>query len=87
MTNIRDPGHWRNRPKEVREAVSLLAEIVNAAETVIGRDPRSRSERAQSRTEHADHKKFADIDATMPDPCHHVAADADVGRVCRMAAP
>src|SRR5262245_43152747 len=54
--------------KETREVESFLIEIVDTAEALIGGDPRLHSDLAEGTTEGADHKAFADIDATMPDP-------------------
>jgi hypothetical protein len=73
--------------KETREAKPFLVEIVDTAEALIGGDPRSRIDFAQSTTEGADHKAFADTDATMPDPSYHIVTDSDEGRIRRIAVP
>ena len=62
------PRALKESVKETREAESFLVEIVDTAEALIGGDPRLHSDLAEGTTEGADHKAFADIDATMPDP-------------------
>jgi hypothetical protein len=59
MINIRDPA-LKESVKETRQAEMFLVEIVDTAEALIGCDPRSRSDFAQSTTEGTDHKAFAD---------------------------
>ena len=73
--------------KETREVESFPIEIVDAAEALIGGDPRLHSDLAEGTTEGADHKAFADIDATMPDPSYHIVTDSDVGWIHRIAVP
>ena len=62
------PRALKESVKETRESESFLVEIVDTAEALIGGDPRLHSDLAEGTTEGADHKAFADIDATMPDP-------------------
>jgi hypothetical protein len=71
--------------KETCEADSFLVEIVDTAEVLIGGDPRSSSDFAQSTTEGTDRKGFVDIDATMPDSSYYIVADSDVGWIRRIA--
>jgi hypothetical protein len=73
--------------KEISEAGAFLIKIVDTTEALIGGDPQSRSDFAQTTTEGTDHKAFADIDATMPDPSYHIVTDSDVGRIRRVAVP
>ena len=71
------PGALKESVKEIREVKSFLIEIVDTAEALIGGDPRSRSDFAQSTTEGAD--------ATMPNPSYRIVTDSDAGWVRRIA--